>query len=224
MIMLKAKGNTPWNKGNKLSEATKKKISLAKKGHKASEATKIKLSENNSRFWLGKTLSEEAKKKISESLKGKKLSVEHKRKIVLALKGRKGKKPSQEARKKMSLSQIGKKRSLETRKKMSLSRKREKCNFWKGGITEENQIIRTGIDLRLWREAVFARDNWTCQKTGERGGKIHAHHIQNFAQFPELRFAIDNGVTLSEKSHREFHKKYGVKNNSKEQIEEFLNT
>ena len=78
------------------------------------------------------------------------------------------------------------------------------------------------IDFRLWREAVFARDNWICQKYGLRGGKLHPHHIQNFAQYPELRFAIDNGITLSEKAHKEFHKKYGIKNNTKGQLEEFL--
>jgi len=33
---------------------------------------------------------------------------------------------------------------------------------------------------------------------------------------------IDNGITLSEKAHREFHKKYGIKNNTNEQLEEFL--
>lgn len=93
---------------------------------------------------------------------------------------------------------------------------------WKGGVTSENRKIRKGIEFRLWREAVFARDNWTDQKTGIKGGKLHPHHILNFAQYPELRFAIDNGITLSEKSHREFHKKYGIKNNTREQLEEFL--
>ena len=93
---------------------------------------------------------------------------------------------------------------------------------WKGGITPENKKIWQSIEMRLWREAVFARDNWTCQKYGIKGWILRPHHIQNFAQFPELRFAIDNGITLSEKAHREFHKKYGVKNNTKEQLEEFL--
>jgi len=93
---------------------------------------------------------------------------------------------------------------------------------WKGGITPKNITIRSSIEFRLWREAVFARDNWTCQKTGIRGGKLHSHHIKNFAQYPELRFAIDNGITFSKESHKEFHKKYGFKNNTKQQIKEFI--
>jgi len=35
---------------------------------------------------------------------------------------------------------------------------------------------------------------------------MEVHHILNFSEHPELRFAIDNGITLSQKSHREFHK------------------
>ena len=48
--------------------------------------------------------------------------------------------------------------------------------------------------------------------------------INNFADFPELRLAIDNGITLSEKAHKDFHNIYGNKNNTKEQLEEFLQT
>ena len=40
----------------------------------------------------------------------------------------------------------------------------------------------------------------------------------------QKRTAIENGITLSLKAHREFHKKYGFRNNTKEQLEEFLNT
>ena len=68
----------------------------------------------------------------------------------------------------------------------------------------------------------FARDNWTCQKYKTRGVKLHPHHILNFSSHPELRFDKDNGITLSEKAHWEFHKKYGCENNTREQLIEFL--
>ena len=121
---------------------------------------------------------------------------------------------------------LGKKRDEKTRKKISINRKgkysNEKHPNWKGGITPENTKIRNSIEFRLWREAVFARDNWICQKTETKGGKLHSHHIQNFAQYPELRFAIDNGITLSNKAHWKFHQKYGKENNTKEQLTDFL--
>ncbi len=91
-----------------------------------------------------------------------------------------------------------------------------------GRITPENKRIRDNIETRLWREAVFARDNYTCQKYGKRGGRLNAHHIKNFADYPELRFAINNGITFSEKAHKEFHKKYGKKNNTKKQLKQFI--
>jgi len=127
---------------------------------------------------------------------------------------------------------LGKKKppmSENTRRKIRDANLGERSHFYKGGITKENELVRKGIEFRLWREAVFARDNWACQKYGYRGEKgfgcrvvLHPHHIQNFAEFPELRFAIDNGITLSKQAHNEFHKKYGYKNNTKEQIIEFL--
>ena len=82
--------------------------------------------------------------------------------------------------------------SKEYRKKQRT--KGKKCNLWKGGMTSENK--------RLWREAIFARDNWTCQKCKKRGGELHPHHIKSSAKFPKLRFAINNGLTLCERCHR----------------------
>ena len=98
----------------------------------------------------------------------------------------------------------------------------EKHPRWKGGITPQNVKIKTSIEYRLWREVVFARDNWTCQKCKKKGGRLNPHHIENFSEFPELRFAIDNGITFCEKCHKLFHKIYGRINNNKKQIEEFL--
>lgn len=204
-------------KGSKTSEEVKKKISIAKKGFKHSEEAKRKMSISQT----GRKHSKETRKKMSLWQIGRKLSEETKQKIS---KTEKGKKVffSEEHRKK--LSEAGKKRvfSKEHREKISISKKGEKSNFWIDGRTPENQKIRHSIEYRLWREAVFARDNWTCQKYGIKKERLNVHHIKNFAQYPELRFAIDNGITLSKKAHEEFHKKYGQKDNTKEQLEEFL--
>ena len=81
----------------------------------------------------------------------------------------------------------------------------EKSGNWKGGITPINQIIRTSLEYKLWRKAVFERDNWTCVWCGyrSRGSKdIHADHIKRFSDYPELRFAIDNGRTLCILCHK----------------------
>jgi 5-methylcytosine-specific restriction endonuclease McrA len=101
----------------------------------------------------------------------------------------------------------GKKHSLETRKKMTEAQLRRKDNranqhhSWKGGVTPINEKIRKSIEYKLWREAVFKRDNWICVWCKQRGGKLNADHIKPFALFPELRFAIDNGRTLCKPCH-----------------------
>lgn len=83
----------------------------------------------------------------------------------------------------------------------------ENASNWQGGISTENEIMRKRKEYRLWREAVFSRDNWECQECHDRsrGGHpvvLNADHIKPFALFPELRFAIDNGRTLCEPCHR----------------------
>ena len=188
------------------------------KGHIVSNTTRQKQSEakkkNPTKFWLGKHLSDSHRKKLSEAKKGK-----HYPKISEALKKRV---ITKKFRKKMSNAGKGRHHSIETRMKISEGHKGDKCYLWKGGISPENKRIRRGIDFRLWREAVFARDSWTCQKTKIRGGKLHPHHIKNFSEYPELRFAIDNGATLSEQAHIDFHKKYGKNNNTEKQLKMFL--
>lgn len=100
--------------------------------------------------------------------------------------------------------------------------KGERNPQWKGGVTPLHNQIRGSVEYRIWSHGVMSRDNFTCQKTGIRGGKLVAHHILNFSSNPELRFAIDNGITLSKESHEEFHKIYGKRDNTREQLEEFI--
>ena len=72
---------------------------------------------------------------------------------------------------------------------------------WKGGITSQNRLLRESIQCREWREAVFARDAYTCQHCGQVGGKIQADHIRIWAHHPELRFDVNNGQTLCRSCH-----------------------
>lgn len=116
----------------------------------------------------------------------------------------------------------GKHTNSEEYKEVLRQRMRGNKYSYKNGNSSKNELIRKGIESRIWRESVFSRDGWTCQKYGTVGGELHAHHILNFSQYPELRFAIDNGITLSKKAHKEFHKKYGMTNNTREQLNEFI--
>jgi hypothetical protein len=94
---------------------------------------------------------------------------------------------------------------------------------WRGGINPINDTIRKSFKFKVWRDKVFKRDDWTCQKYKIKGGILHAHHIKNFYKYPELRFRVSNGITLSKKAHKEYHCIYGKKNNTKKQLKEFLN-
>jgi len=72
---------------------------------------------------------------------------------------------------------------------------------WRDGITTKNQIIRTSKEYKDWKTAVFKRDNYTCQFCGVRGGKLNAHHILSFKDYPEYRFNVDNGITHCKECH-----------------------
>lgn len=108
---------------------------------------------------------------------------------------------------------VGKKRSEEDKIKMSLNRigitAKEKHPLWKGGVSPVNHKIRNSFEYKEWRKNVFRRDNWTCVFCGYRSvGKINkrsdieADHIKRFSDYPELRFAIDNGRTLCVPCHK----------------------
>lgn len=123
----------------------------------------------------GKSPPLEVREKISKSLKGR----------VSPMKGRKSP------------------HSIEHRRKIGLARSGEKSNFWKGGITKSNLLIRMSMESKLWRQSVFERDNYTCIWCGDnKGGNLEADHIKPFALFPELRFVIDNGRTLCKDCHK----------------------
>lgn len=184
---------------------------FAKGTYHHTEKAKESISINNARIWLGKHLPAQARKKMSLAKKrnpvrywlGKHLPkgvAEKFRKANL------GKKLSEDTKRKISRTLSRKlMESEELRRKWSECKRGAKSTLWRGGIYPKNLADRKGVEYRLWREAVYARDGWTCQKCQKRGGRLVAHHVKGFAKYPELRFAIDNGITLCVVCHKSVH-------------------
>jgi hypothetical protein len=135
----------------------------------------------------------------------------------------KGRTMSIDARQAMSASQIerhargegrprGWRHTVESRVKMSASMResarRGAANVnYKDGLTPERRGIRFSTPYARWRVDVFMRDAFTCRDCGDnRGGNLNAHHIKSFADFPELRLDIENGVTLCSGCHKKRHR------------------
>lgn len=138
---------------------------------------------------------------------------------------RKGFKHTPETKEKMRLSKLGVRPSEETLIKLSESHKGQtawnkgikrwwnspsqfvkgqnsgdKHPNWKGGVSKKYKTGYYSEEYINWRKSVFQRDNFTCQECGS-AGYITAHHIKSFAKFPELRFDLNNGITLCECCH-----------------------
>jgi 5-methylcytosine-specific restriction endonuclease McrA len=56
-------------------------------------------------------------------------------------------------------------------------------------------------EYKKWRKKVYARDKYTCQMCHSKK-KLQAHHIKRWAQYPALRFIVDNGITLCGPCHK----------------------
>lgn len=69
-------------------------------------------------------------------------------------------------------------------------------------VKSEIRCLRYSTKMKDWRESVFKRDDYTCQKCHKKGAFLNAHHIKRFADFPDLRFVISNGITLCKKCHK----------------------
>ena len=192
--------------GKHHTEDVKKKISDSNKGKVFSNETRLKMSN----WQKGRKLSESTKIKIGLSGRNKVFSENTKRKISIAKTGVKNN-LSEQGRKNISIAvknrMTGRIVSEETRKRIGLANKGEKCNFWRGGRITERQKIYNSSEYKLWRKSVFERDNYTCVWCGIKNGDgksiyLEADHIKPFCDYPELRFAIDNGRTLCHECHK----------------------
>ena len=55
---------------------------------------------------------------------------------------------------------------------------------------------------RDWMFAVKKRDGWKCRVSNSYcKGRLESHHILNWIDYPELRYEINNGITLCHAHH-----------------------
>lgn len=80
---------------------------------------------------------------------------------------------------------------------------------WKGGITPLKLKERDSNEVKLWRISIFERDHFTCQMPGcnKPSHDLNAHHIKQWSKYPDLRFDINNGITLCKKCHSKIRRK-----------------
>jgi hypothetical protein len=168
----------PRKQGYKVLEKTKIKISEKQKGQHHSVSTEFKKGHKSFNHWLGKKHKEITKEKISLAHKGKKLSEKTREKISEALKGRKP-------------------------KNHVWGRKGEENPLWiKDRSLIKRQIERNNTRYKEWRNRIFIRDKYKCRiDNHDCNGKIIAHHILSWKDFPELRYNINNGITLCQAHH-----------------------
>lgn len=59
-------------------------------------------------------------------------------------------------------------------------KKGPECNFWRGGVSGLQKLIRECQNSYNWKNYIFKRDNYTCRECLSRGVYLEAHHIVTF--------------------------------------------
>ena len=173
-----------------------------------------KVKKHSYRLRISKTLYCSRKCK-QEGHRGYKHTEEAKRKIGIASIGRKAAKGSERSTEfKRNLSEYAKTNS--NLKKFikgdspwnkgtkGLMPSGENHSWWIEDRTQLKKSEKKHLDVqyRIWMFGVKKRDNWKCKiKKNTCLGRLEAHHILNWVDYPEARYKINNGITLCHAHH-----------------------
>jgi len=107
---------------------------------------------------------------------------------------------SEEHKTKISLSRIGK---ITGEKHFAWIKNREE-------VSNRFKESLSSVEYKKWRQGVFLRDSFKCRMTNnDCNEKIESHHILNWKDYSELRYDINNGITLCGNHHPKGRKKEG---------------
>lgn len=95
---------------------------------------------------------------------------------------------------------------------------------WKHDLSPQERATRRDHHRqKLWREKVFKRDGYCCQRCrDDRGRNLNAHHIVAHNEDKKLRWVLSNGITLCVPCHRGFHRRYGLNGFGRAELDEYL--
>lgn len=113
---------------------------------------------------------------------------------------------------KMRLASFGKPKSLKHRENMSKARSGVKLPQISGPnhylwiedrtLLKDDHKDRGGQLHRDWSKRVKDRDGWKCKISNQDyEGRMEAHHILGWSEHPELRYELNNGITLCHAHH-----------------------
>jgi hypothetical protein len=232
------KNEEKWKNLSESDALTRRKMSESQKKYYGEHPERA---ESVSKRMEGHIVSETTCNKISVALTGYKYSKQTCKQMSISAKKR-WEKP--EERKKASENQLqflenhpehieflktnglGRKHTIEARRKMGLRSMGENNPRWNDGITPLRKQIHECFKMTIWRESVFARDNyrdWFSGCAGTRENPIQAHHIVYLnkilkkyniktlkeAEECEELWDINNGITILKKSHDAYHDMWG---------------
>ena len=98
----------------------------------------------------------------------------------------------------------------------------ENSPSYNSNLTDEDREDRRLCEgYSKWVYSVKENANFTCDICGQHGYDLISHHLDSYNWCKEKRTDVSNGVCLCTKCHKEFHRRYGQGNNTKEQYIEF---
>lgn len=178
----KERGYGKWMLGKKLSEETCHKLSMKRKGKTYSEI-----------YGEERAAEESEKRRIGNVGKIKHYSSPETKERLKSGLNRAGK----------TYSEIyGQEQAIVESDKRSIGHMKR----WEGKERSGCRDKKNGESLyKSWRNSIFERDSYTCVECGKSSIEIHAHHIKEWAKYPEFRYDTDNGITLCIKCHSKKH-------------------